>query len=78
MISFYGAIYKPEKMPAYIGAIVAESNRYKNLNAEQKLNFAKNAYGYFVQKSDVEQVPDLLVDPILNILGNWILAELIR
>jgi hypothetical protein len=78
MISFYGPIYKPEQMPAYIEAIVAESNRYKDLNPEQKLNFAKNAYGYFVQKSDVEQVPDLLIDPILNILGNWILAELIR
>lgn len=78
MIQFYGSIYKPEKMPAYIQAVVAESNRYKNLNAQQKLQFAQNAYGYFLEKSDVEQVPDLLVDPILDVLGDWMLAELIK
>ncbi|MBS0652136.1 MAG: hypothetical protein JSR39_01275 [Verrucomicrobia bacterium] len=78
MINFYGPIYKPEKMPAYIQAVVAESNRYKNLNAQQKLHFAQNAYGYFLEKSDVDQVPDFFVDPILNVLGDWMLAELIK
>lgn len=78
MISFYGPIYKPEQMPAYIQAVVAESNRYKNLSPEQKRAFAQNVYEYFLQKSNVEQVPDILIDPILRVLGNWMLAELIQ
>ena len=77
MVKFYGNIYRPEHMPAYIQAIVAQSNRYKNLSREQKLQFAKDAYHYFLQKTDIQKIPDLLVDPILRKLGNWMLKELI-
>ena len=77
MIQSTGSTLHPVHLPANIVTIVAQCNRYTDLTDDQKCTCATTMYADFLQKTDTFLMPDFLIDPILDKLGNALIQELL-
>lgn len=59
--------------PHYIGAI----SRYSGLSNDEKSSEAKQMYHYFIANTDFHYLPDFLLDPIVEKLGNALIDEIL-
>lgn len=77
LASSYGQSIALADIPKFIGILASQANRYQETGAEERLKFASEAYDAFLSRTDVPYLPDFLIDPIVNQLGQAILEDLI-